>query len=199
MTDNTTENIIYIAAAVLLPLIPAYILYKTLPARTSVEGPFKGLNIKLSGAFGGYFLLVLVVFGFIFSSPRKPVVQEVFKPYEIYKVEGLIDIPDKKQLGELSLSVQPSGLSMLPNGRFIFEIPVRQGQTGKEEFPSLVIDHPEYETETVEFRDDYPSERNYSVEYDKNNKVIRLKGVIRLKKKDTAPPYSPNQQLQPIN
>src|SRR5215813_3133339 len=59
------DNIAYIAAAILFPVLPAYILYKALPARTSVKGPFKGLNIQLSGAFGGYFLLVLAVLSFV--------------------------------------------------------------------------------------------------------------------------------------
>lgn len=58
MTDN-----FYLALAtiLLLPIIPAYILYKFLPASdTDVSGPYKGLSIKLKGAFAGYFLLVLV-------------------------------------------------------------------------------------------------------------------------------------------
>ena len=50
-----------LAAILLLPLFPAYILYKFLPAsETDVSGPYKGLSVKLKGAFAGYFLLVLV-------------------------------------------------------------------------------------------------------------------------------------------
>ncbi len=57
-----TENFYFaLAAILLLPVIPAYILYKFLPASdTDVSGPYKGLSIKLKGAFAGYFLLVLV-------------------------------------------------------------------------------------------------------------------------------------------
>src|SRR4051794_27730966 len=58
MTDNFYLSL---AAILLLPVVPAYILYKFLPASdTDVSGPYKGLSIKLKGAFGGYFLLVLV-------------------------------------------------------------------------------------------------------------------------------------------
>ena len=54
-------NLLYTLVCVLLiPLIPAMLLYKFLPSKTAVDGPFKGLNIKLSGAFSGYFLLVLL-------------------------------------------------------------------------------------------------------------------------------------------
>lgn len=53
-----------LAAILLIPIIPAYILYKFLPASdTDVSGPFKGLTLKLKGAFAGYFLLVLVSLG----------------------------------------------------------------------------------------------------------------------------------------
>ena len=64
---STTDTFIYVLAAVLLlPLIPAFLLYKFLPSKTSVAGPFKGLNLKLTGAFGGYFLLVLTAIGVFF-------------------------------------------------------------------------------------------------------------------------------------
>lgn len=58
MTDNFY---LALAAILILPIIPAYILYKFLPASdTDVSGPYKGLNVKLKGAFAGYFLLVIV-------------------------------------------------------------------------------------------------------------------------------------------
>ena len=40
-------------------------LYKYLPSKTVVKGPFQGLNIQLTGSFGGYFLLILFSSGFI--------------------------------------------------------------------------------------------------------------------------------------
>src|SRR5688572_23964584 len=64
---GTANTFIYLLAAILLlPLIPAFLLYKFLPSKTNVSGPFKGLNLKLTGAFGGYFLLVLTAIGLFF-------------------------------------------------------------------------------------------------------------------------------------
>lgn len=58
MTDNFY---LALAAILLIPVIPAFILYKFLPASdTDVSGPYKGLSLKLKGAFAGYFLLVIV-------------------------------------------------------------------------------------------------------------------------------------------
>jgi len=39
------------SVGVLLPLLPAYILFKTLPTDATVEGPWKGLRIKLGGGY----------------------------------------------------------------------------------------------------------------------------------------------------
>lgn len=58
MTDNFYLSL---AAILLLPLFPAFIIYKFLPASdTDVSGPYQGLSLKLKGAFAGYFLLVIV-------------------------------------------------------------------------------------------------------------------------------------------
>jgi hypothetical protein len=58
MADNFYLTL---AAILLIPIIPAYILYKFLPAsETDVSGPYQDLSLKLKGAFAGYFLLVMV-------------------------------------------------------------------------------------------------------------------------------------------
>lgn len=58
MTDNF---FLILAAILIIPLIPAFIIYKFLPASdTDVSGPYQGLSLKLKGAFAGYFLLVIV-------------------------------------------------------------------------------------------------------------------------------------------
>lgn len=88
------ENIVYIAVTLLLPIVPAYLLYKVLPSKARVSGPFKGLNIQLSGAFGGYFLLVVVVIAFVDTRPR-PIKNDPdpFK-YDVYRVEGIINLEE---------------------------------------------------------------------------------------------------------
>lgn len=57
-----------LTATLLLPIIPAFILYKFLPSKSQVSGPFQGLNLKLTGAFGGYFLLVLTSLGLFYTT-----------------------------------------------------------------------------------------------------------------------------------
>ncbi len=67
-----------LAALLLVPLVPAYILYKNLPSKTSVKGPFKGLNIQLTGSFGGYFLLVFFSSGLLYALQEAQQASPVF-------------------------------------------------------------------------------------------------------------------------
>ncbi|TAD81907.1 MAG: hypothetical protein EAY75_16980 [Bacteroidetes bacterium] len=59
------DNFFLILAAILcMPILPAFIIYKFLPeSETQVDGPYSKLNLKLKGAFAGYFLLVIVGVG----------------------------------------------------------------------------------------------------------------------------------------
>jgi hypothetical protein len=65
---DTYNLILTLASVLIIPLIPALIIYKYLPSKTAVKGPFKGLNINLTGAFGGYFLLVIIALGLTYSA-----------------------------------------------------------------------------------------------------------------------------------
>jgi|KBSMisStandDraft_5_1062788.scaffolds.fasta_scaffold629226_2 hypothetical protein len=58
MLDNT---LVILAFVVLLPLVPAFLLFKLLPSRAVVKGPLAGLNVNLGGAFGGYVALTVFV------------------------------------------------------------------------------------------------------------------------------------------
>jgi len=110
-------SFIYLLMGFLVPLIPAYILYKTLPAETSVTGPFQGLKINLSGAFGGYFLLVLIAFAFSLklisdsnvkrietlgreNKALKTENEQMKSQYEYWTIEGQVtgNLPEKTKL-----------------------------------------------------------------------------------------------------
>ena len=69
-TDITP--LVHAVFALWAPGIPAFVFYRLLPSSSNVEGPFAGLRIKLGGAFGGYFVLVLVTIGVLktMSTPQ---------------------------------------------------------------------------------------------------------------------------------
>ena len=175
------DSIIHITVGILLPIIPAYILYKTLPAKTTVTGPFKGLNVQLGGAFGGYFLLVLVILGF-FSTQPKPT------SYEIWRVKGQVSLeqaaPASLLEKDVQLSIKPPLKDVFPDGRFWLDILVKQKETDEGEFPTLLIDHPLYQVVSIDLNEkEYPFGPKYSKEYDKKHKEIILKESVILKKR----------------
>ena len=57
--DEPWKTLITLAAIVLLPVVPAFLLFRYLPSTGRAAGPLKGLNIKFTGAFAGYLTLFL--------------------------------------------------------------------------------------------------------------------------------------------
>ena len=88
---------------VLVPLVPAFVLFKVLKSRGEVGGPLYGFNIQLGGAFAGYFALFLLV---LFA----------FRPYLIppptrlvWKLEGQV-VDDHKR----PVAITSDNFALLP-------------------------------------------------------------------------------------
>ncbi|MDI6776820.1 MAG: hypothetical protein QMD03_06205 [Syntrophales bacterium] len=153
LTVPWLEFALLLCIAVLLPIIPAYVLYKTLPARTTISGPFKGLNIQLTGSFGGYFLVLIVVVGLI-SSRQQPA------RYEVWSVTGKVTLKNNDPRDKLlhkDFSVQPPTIILYPDGRFDLDVPVKRGQNDNLEFPVIVINHDGYLPQTIPLGDQQPT------------------------------------------
>lgn len=204
-------DLTYIAAVVLVPLIPAFILYKFLPAgRTEVDGPFKGLDIKLSGAFAGYFLVVLIVTSLlVFLIKTKPVAicppcpAPPVTQYEVYTVTGEVDLegePNSHKIdtNQLTFSLQPSERTLNPDGSFSFDIPVKPGQVGEPQFPALIVGHidPRYDKATIPLNEKVPSRNGFTVDYNKEARTIVIKPAIHLTAATRA--FHPEAKAKPI-
>lgn len=203
MSGNTTENLIYIGAAVLLPLIPAFILYKILPAKANLVGPLGKFTLKLSGAFAGYFALVIIVFGFVYSRPKPaaPCPEPPKERYMVYKVQGLIEpIVDGEDL------IKDSNITLHPwmeiSRSGLFELFVAVDQDSNAGVKSLEIMHEGFLPESIPLTDKLPdnitSNQKYPVKFDESTKTIYVQGRIKLVREDK--PYSParGQALVPV-
>lgn len=130
-------NLAFVVTVVLLPIVPAYLLYRLLPSRADVEGPLQGLQIKLSGAFAGYFLLVLTLLGFWRFLPA----------YEVWAVRGQLHFADEQGAFDENLvrfSLQPPRSTISPDGRFEVSVFAFPDQSGNVRLPTLVVEHPGY-------------------------------------------------------
>ena len=63
--DETKATLIVMTVAVLLPIVPALLLFKALPSQGAIKGPLKGLQIKFGGAFAGYLVILLLILRFM--------------------------------------------------------------------------------------------------------------------------------------
>lgn len=118
-----TDTIIYSCLIILLPIVPSLILYLAIPLQESeVEGEYQGLNIKLKGAFGSYFILALMLLGFV--TARSITEQE----FEYWTVEGQIDKAGVDDPRQVVFSIQPPVRQIASDGRFTIQnVPIAKG------------------------------------------------------------------------
>jgi uncharacterized membrane protein len=68
--SDTAINIIYLLVVILAPIFPAFLLFmiKGLQSTANASGPYKGMAIKVGGAFGGYFIVFFIL---VFKLPNE--------------------------------------------------------------------------------------------------------------------------------
>jgi hypothetical protein len=128
---------------VLVPIVPAYLLFRVLPSSGNVSGKLQGLEIKLGGAFAGYFAVVLLIFYHydkLFPVPPPP---SAF----VWHLSGQIVKSSGEPIEPLDLkdfSFSPPWLQTMPGGNFRLTIPTSPQDGGGTEWPMLVIGHDGY-------------------------------------------------------
>ena len=136
--DFNPDNIpiLYILVAFLLPLVPAILLFWVLKSRATVQGPLKGLQISLSGAFAAYFILFIIVFSAIRSWLKKPEPEN-----EVWTITGLIKSDD----GRFDIQEDHPAFSIIPldqtfqNHRFEVHVIAHTDANGLIQFPMLTL------------------------------------------------------------
>lgn len=127
-----------IALIVLLPMIPAIVIFKVLPSRAAVKGPLRGLKINLGGAFAGYFVLFLLLVTF-FRTPPPPAVQ-------VWRVTGTVRFSDQQGVPfeTIRLSYLPPPEKVATDGRFDLKVLASSAEEGSAELPNLLVAAPGY-------------------------------------------------------
>lgn len=175
------EVIIMMVLTVLLPIIPAYILYRFLPSKATVKGPFKGLTVQLKGAFGAYFIVLLFLGGYFLT------VSHQARQYELWTVEGMLQVEEGGfDNRDVIISVAPPHQNLLLNGKFVIEnVPLpRQLGTNK---PSLLIEKHGYRGTAVYLDNKKPAVTglpDYNIQYQPKKKNILIGSPIVLKRKN---------------
>lgn len=126
-----------LAGMVLLPLIPAFLLFKLLPNTAVVGGPFHGFRIDLSGAFGAYFVLLVLILS------TKNSVWDPPPAYQVWTVKGIVTDGNGVPITPLDagdIALLPPALREA-NAWFTIDVPVRTLQGGAPDYPTIAITH----------------------------------------------------------
>jgi hypothetical protein len=97
--STAVVNWITLALIFLLPMVPAFVLYRFLPAAGEVGGTLYGVPIKLTGSIAGYVIVLLI--GVNYVSIDDVAGTDRYRLYTIagtVKLEGLTEEPDYRQL-----------------------------------------------------------------------------------------------------
>lgn len=133
-----SNDLIILSTLVLLPLIPAFLLFKALPSTAVVKGPLTGLNIDLGGAFGGYVALTVFIATFYATRMSGP---------ETWTVEGQLQALEGEVPSAINCTLRPPVLK-IDDDKFQFNIPIVDPSKPLR----LVFDAPGYVKETVDLK-----------------------------------------------
>jgi hypothetical protein len=136
LTNPKTVDLIYILTALLVPIIPAVIFYRWFPSTAEVSsgqsgsGFLRGIGFKLGGAFGAYFIVMVVILKC--RPPLPPLTGG-----EIWTVRGTFDSSPKiLNEDEITLSIQPRAFLWNLDNSFTVDIYVPR-KDGNLIFPTL--------------------------------------------------------------
>jgi len=183
---GNSDPIIVMLFVILAPGIPAYILYSRLPPeKTIVTGPFKGLEVQLTGAFAAYFLLVLVAMGFMMTllNRRREWLQS--SQYETWIVKGELALEaggPPARLTEALITFSPRLFEVQNDGSFYTVLPLQTGMQGKA--TTMQIESRPYNTAVVHLsKNAAPREYGtaHEIEFDTVNHIININSPIVLK------------------
>lgn len=132
---------------VLLPLVPAYILFKVLKSTGEVGGPFYGMKLQLGGAFAGYFALLLVLL-YSFKAYIAPPPMHV-----VWTVQGQV-VDDQQQ----PVDVTSAGFELFPaapppieadKGQFTVNFIPTPLDSGGASYPTIIVSYGDFLPKSV--------------------------------------------------
>jgi hypothetical protein len=138
-----SSPILFYAIWIFFPILPAFVFFKFLPSKADVSGPFQGLEIKLGGAFGGYFLILLLSYSRISGMLSQAEAQKWVVTGNI----ALADAADKPQMA--SLVVHPPNPSVEPTGHFALELLLPTSNSEASDSPHLLVSCEGYQLVSV--------------------------------------------------
>lgn len=186
--SEMTQALIVWTAAIMLPMVPSFVLYKYLPSTGDASGPFKGLTVKFGGAAACYLVLFLTL---IYIRPTET------SHFHTWTIAGQVAFShpegdDDPNVNDVYVRVIPPRLGIMNEGAFYWEIPVIETVDGQLHFPDLQLDLRNYRGMTIPLGQG----RSYGTQavqadYDFKKRQIVLKAPLTMQSLRQAPAYAP--------
>lgn len=166
--------LIRLSVLVLMPVVPAFLLFKALPSKAIVSGPFQGLRINLGGSFAAYFVILLILISS--HSVWNPVLVEV------WSVDGnVLDEAGNPIPGLLStdISVNPPPVSIIGPGAFHLEVATELGPTGDSRYPSITISRDNLRPTLIHLEPAKSIDSaNLKIDWDANRQRVQISRIV---------------------
>ena len=175
---------VYMLLILLIPVIPAFILFRFLPSSANVQGPLKGLDIKLGGAFAGYIVAVILSWR-IASSLLAPTWSDNWNVVAHLKFAG--QEGNHPSPTEALVLVHPPTPEIDSNGLIQLTVAIPRVHKSSYELQRLIVAHDGYETVAIPLDPDrkhlpsYGGE-DYQVSFDARKRLIIVTQPIVLTK-----------------
>lgn len=148
-------NWVTLALLFLLPMVPAFVLYRFLPAAGEVGGTLYGVPIKLTGSIAGYVVVLLI--GVNYVSIDDVAGTSRYQLYTIagsVKLEGMTEEPDYRQLtitySPRSYEIgRPYGEGFL-DWKVVTLRPADRGSEGYQPLADILIGYPDFVTQKLQ-------------------------------------------------
>ena len=212
MLDNTHVQVLI---TVIAPIIPAALLFKALPRKgrradgAEVAGPFKGLQIKFTGASAMYFAVFIALFmGYPQREPEAAAPTP--SPAEVWEVMGRIAwAPANQNPPRVTITVQPPSQAT-DDRSFRVQLPlVRPPGGGDVTFPELAFEAAEPARDGTGRTNVWRADvlqleqliRDKGVEINREGRLIKLISPVRLQLAENVPTYRPASEaaLKPLD
>jgi hypothetical protein len=178
------QLIVVIAAILLIPLVPSYFLFKKIKTSANVDGTFQGLQIKLAGAFGGYFLLVLVCMTILIKFSK------LGTPYDLWAIEGRIEFANgvnAVNVNNTRMFISPPSQEVRSDGTFrMGDVPLPKEVELSGQYPSInfILQGQDMKYLRVinlsEKPPTFDQDRGYNVKYSREKKTIEIENSFAL-------------------
>jgi hypothetical protein len=176
-------DLYYMLVILLVPILPAFLLFRYLPSYGIVKGPFKGMNIKFGGAFAGYIAAVLVAWQ-IAASLLQPTWSDNWNVVAHVQFEGAGGNPP---VGETAVVVRPPSAAIDPGGTVQMAVSIPRAPQGALGIQRLIVSYDGYLPVTVPLAPTSTSSaayggEDYQVTFDKATRQIVIARPIVLTK-----------------